>query len=115
MTAGGDEVADESLRDLVSRLADDAKAYAAAEAAVLRETAAARGRAARSGAIMVVLSIALVSAAATALVLGMLLTATVHVGPLMATVIVVGVTLLVGGLLGVIGWGKVKRAWRGEA
>lgn len=105
---------EDGLSTLVSRLVDDARAYASAEAAVLRETAAARGQAARNGVIMVVLSLALTSAAIIALIVGLLMTVSGHVGPLLATAIVVGVTLIVAGLLGWVGVRRVKAALKGD-
>lgn len=105
---------EDGLRDLVGRLADDARGYAKAEVAVVRETMAVRARDARGGMLLVIVGISLVVAASVALVLGMLLTVAQATGPLLATLIVVGVTLIVAALLGWFGWGKVKAAFKGE-
>lgn len=111
MPSGSDS---EGLGDVLARLVDDTKSYVEAEAAALREVAASRGRAARSGAIMVVVAIALVTAASAALVFGILLILTARIGPVLATVVTVVATLLAAIALGWIGWHIVKRAWRGE-
>lgn len=106
---------DEGLGDLVSRLVADARTYATAEAALLRETATSRARAARGGAVMLVAALLLVSAAVTALIVGVLMTLAEAVGPAWATAIVVVVTLVVAGLLGWLGARKLSNGLAGTS
>ncbi len=105
---------EDGLPDLVRRLADDARAYATAEAVVVREIVAVRARDARGGVVLMVAGLSLVVAASIALVLGILLTVSQAVGPLLATIIVVGATIVVAAALGWFGWGKVKLAFMGK-
>lgn len=106
--------AEGDLRELVGRVADDARAYAEAEVAVAREVVAVRARSARSGVMMLIAGLSLAIAASVALVLGILLTVSQAVGPLLATLIVVTATIAIGGGLAWVGWGRVKQAFKGK-
>jgi lysozyme family protein len=106
---------EEGLGDLMSRLVADARAYATAEAAFLQETATSRVKAARGGAIMLVAALLFVSAAVTALIVGLLMTAAEQVGPAWGTLIVVVVTLLIAGLLGWLGARKFSNGLAGKS
>ena len=91
---------EESLRDLVARLIDSAKAYLNAEVALIKTTASVRIAQAKPAAIFAVTAILLVQAALTVLVaaLGMLLARWLTpAGGLAAGAVL---ALLVAGLLG---------------
>lgn len=86
--------------EAIVQVVDDAKGYAAAQLSLYRAIALARWRRAQSGLIFGAVAAVLALAAIIALLVGLILALAPLVGPLGATAIVVGVTLLVGGLLG---------------
>ena len=75
---------EESIGDLVNRLADDARAYAKAEVEVLRQIARHRAGKARSGLILLAIGGVLLFSSLTALLLGLVLGLGVWIGPLLA-------------------------------
>jgi hypothetical protein len=84
----------------VVQVAEDAKAYAAAQVAVVKAEAAARVGPAKTGAIFGAVAAVLAIAAVGALLVGLILSLATLVGPLGATAIVVLVTLAIAGVLG---------------
>lgn len=100
---------DESIGALIGRLVEDAKAFGRAELAYYRTIAGERLTAARTGLILVVTALLLAVAASIALILGLLLILAACLGPIWATVIVVLGTLAIAGLLGWLGYGKIRR------
>lgn len=99
---------DESLTKVVGRLAAETRALAGAEVAVYKakfgETASAYKSAAMFFAVAGVLGLA----ALIALLVGAILTLATLVGPGWATVIVVGVVLVLAGILAMIGKSKLQ-------
>jgi hypothetical protein len=99
---------DESLTEVVGRLATETRALASAEVAVYKakfgETASAYKSAAMFFAVAGVLGLA----ALIALLVGAILTLATLVGPGWATVIVVGVVLVLAGILAMIGKSKLQ-------
>ena len=99
---------DESLTEVVGRLAAETRALASAEVAVYKakfgETASAYKSAAMFFAVAGVLGLA----ALIALLVGAILTLATLVGPGWATVIVVGVVLVLAGILAMIGKSKLQ-------
>ena len=100
MGVNGGPPDDDSLGGLVVQLADDARSYAKAEIAYYREILLARLRAAKVGAIFGIGALLLAHAAIIALVVGAVLILVPHVGPGLATLIVVIVSLVLAALLG---------------
>ncbi|WP_179641032.1 phage holin family protein [Sphingomonas guangdongensis] len=84
----------------VAQVAEDAKAYAAAQIAVVKAEANARLGPAKAGAIFGVVAAVLALAALIALLVGLILSLATLVGPLAATGIVVVATLVIAGVLG---------------
>ncbi|WP_200916136.1 phage holin family protein [Sphingomonas sp. Leaf20] len=99
---------DESLTEVVGRLAAETRALAGAEVAVYKakfgETASAYKSAAMFFAVAGVLGLA----ALIALLVGAILTLATLVGPGWATVTVVGVVLVLAGILAMIGKSKLQ-------
>jgi hypothetical protein len=105
---------DQGIGEIVSRLSENAKAYAKAEVDYAKTVASTRANAAKSGLIMVVVALLLAIAAFVALVVGLLISLETLVGPLAATGIVVVVTLALAGVLGMMGVKGIQRAIGGE-
>lgn len=97
--------------EAVAQVADDAKAYAAAQVALYRTIALARWRVAQSGLILGAIAAVLALAAIGALLVGLILGLSPSVGPWGATGIVIGVTLLVAALLGWLAGRKLGEAF----
>lgn len=91
---------EDSIGALIGQLVADARGYAMAELAIYRAKATAWLGEAKFVAIYAVVAIVLANAAIIALFVGLLLTLAPRVGPGWATVIVVGGTLALVGLLG---------------
>jgi predicted phage tail protein len=100
---------EESLGELFGRLIDDAKGFGRAELDYYRVLARERLRAAKTSLWMGAVAGALALAAAVALVVGSVLTLTPMVGPGWATLIVVGIALLLSGVMGWLAWQQIKR------
>ena len=105
---------DQGIGEIVARLSDNAKAYAKAEVDYAKTVASSRAAAAKSGVIMVAMALLLAIAAFVALVVGLLMSLETLVGPLAATGIVVVATLLLAGILGMIGLKGIQRAIGGQ-
>lgn len=84
---------------LVSRLVEDGKAFARAEVAVYRAQALKLVADYRAAAILCVVAIILAHAAIIALLVGVILSIAQALGPVWATVITVGGTFAIAGLL----------------
>lgn len=100
---------DETIGELLTRLADDAKAFGQAEVDYYRTLARERLRAGRTSLWMGGVALALGLASGVALVVGLVLTLTPLVGPGFATLIVVVVTLGLSALMGWLAWQQIKR------
>lgn len=88
------------IGELIGQLTEDAKDYARAEADYYKALAQVKMAELKGAAIAAALALALALAAAIGLVVGAILTLATLVGPGWATLIVVGISLLVAGLLG---------------
>uniref|UniRef100_UPI0035CC14B9 phage holin family protein n=1 Tax=uncultured Sphingomonas sp. TaxID=158754 RepID=UPI0035CC14B9 len=100
--------ADESIATLLSRVVADAEQVARSEIELQKAKVLTRIDEAKSAVGLLMASIATGSVALTALVVGALMVLTPAVGPLWATVIVVGVLAALAGLLGWLGMRQFK-------
>lgn len=91
---------DAGIGELIGQLTEDAKDYARAEVDYFKAVAQAKVAEVKGAAIAAVLALALALAAAIGLIVGAILTLATLVGPGWATLIVVGISLVVAGLLG---------------
>lgn len=91
---------DAGIGALIGQLTEDAKDYARAEVDYFKAVAQAKVVELKGAAIAAVLALALALAAAIGLIVGAILTLATLVGPGWATLIVVGVSLVVAALLG---------------
>jgi hypothetical protein len=105
--AGGQE--EESIGDLLGRLADDARQFGDAEVAYYRALAAEKLEDARSSLWMGAAAAGLMMAASVALVVGLVLTLAPLIGPGPATLLVVAVAGGTAWLLGRAAWRHIKR------
>lgn len=103
------ETEDETIGELLTRLAGDAKAYGNAELAYYKALVRERLRAGRASLWMGGVAIGLAQAAAVALVVGLVMTLTPLVGPGFATLIVVTVALGLAVLMGYLAWQQIKK------
>ncbi len=97
--------------EAIVQVADDAKAYAAAQVALYKAIASARLRVAKGGLALGAVAAVLGLAAIIALLVGLIFSLSTLVGPLGATAIVVGVTLIVTTILGVMAGRRLGRAF----
>ena len=97
------------IAQLFGQLVEDGKAYAQAEIGYVRALAGERLRAAKSGVIFVIAGLILLHGALIALFVGLVLSLATLVGPLWATMIVVGVATIIGGILAKIGLSRFQR------
>ncbi len=100
---------DEGLGTVVHRVVEDAKAYAAAEATLWKTVASTRGSQAGIAAGLAVGAVVIALSAVTALLVGAILSLRPVMGPGWATLLVVGVALLVAGLLAKMALTSFKR------
>lgn len=91
---------DAGIGELIGQLTEDAKDYARAEVDYFKAVAQAKVAEVKGAAIAAVLALALALAAAIGLIVGAILTLATLVGPGWATLIVVGVSLVIAALLG---------------
>lgn len=98
---------DEGLSTLVHRAVEDVRELAQAEVALVKAKAGERISAYTSAAIYFGAAGVLALSAVTALLVGLIITVATLVGPGWATAIVVVATLLVAGVLALIGKGKL--------
>lgn len=94
------------ISELAGRTIADLKTYARAEIALVKGQVAARAAGAKGAAIFLVAALLLAIGAVGALLVGLIMTLATLVGPGWATLIVVGLTLVVAGLLA---WLGIKR------
>lgn len=99
---------EETIPELLTRLADDARDYGRAEIEHYRALAEQKLDDARASLWMGALAAGLLIGAATALVVGLVLTLAPLVGPGGATLIVVSVTGGIAWLLGRMAWRHIK-------
>lgn len=113
--APDDESEDEPipLKTLLGALAVDAKAFARAEANYLKASAGARAQYAVPGVVLLVTALALVTGVVVALPVGLLLILAPIIGAGWAIAAVVAAFLLVSGILGLIGFKRIKSAMKG--
>ena len=90
---------DESIGELVSRLAEDGRAYARAELDLVKQIARHRAGRAKSGAILLGIGIVLLLCSLTALVLALVLGLATLIGPFGAGMGVFLVLAIAGGVL----------------
>ena len=103
------ETEEETVGELLTRLADDAKAFGQAELDYYKTLVRERLRAGRTSLWMGGVALSLGLAAGVALVVGLVLTLAPLVGPGFATLIVVAVTLGLSALMGWLSWQQIKR------
>ena len=103
------ETGDETIGELLTRLANDAKAYGNAELSYYKALVRERLRAGRTSLWMGGVALALGQAAGVALVVGLVMTLAPLVGPGFATLIVVAVTLGLATLMGYLAWQQIKK------
>ena len=103
------ETEEETVGELLTRLADDARAYGQAELDYYKTLVRERLRAGRTSLWMGGVALSLGLAAGVALVVGLVLTLAPLVGPGFATLIVVAVTLGLSALMGWLAWQQIKR------
>jgi hypothetical protein len=103
------------IGELLHRLVEDGRGYARAEIGYYRTLARIRFAAARLGLALAAVALLLVLGAFIALVVGILLTLSPIVGPGFATLITFFGMLLIAGLLGWLGFGRVKAAMSSDA
>src|SRR3954467_4183712 len=99
--------AESSIGELFGRLAEDAKAFARAEAGLYRAIAVRRAGLARNGAIALVVALLLVNAALVALLVGLAMQLAAWVGPALGGLIVFLVSAVIGFALVRYGAGKL--------
>jgi hypothetical protein len=106
---------DESIGELLGRLAEDGRAYVKAEVGVYRTIAARRMKRARNGLIALAIGIVLMICSGTALLLGLVLWLSPLLGPLLAGLTVAAALILTGFLLVRGGIGGLKALGGDEA
>lgn len=106
-----EDAAERSLVDDVQQLIDDGRTLIEAELAYQKSRAAVAGQAAKSVARWALLALSLVFFALMALVLGLMLILSPLIGPVGATLAVVGTLLVLAGLAGL----RAMRRWQRAA
>lgn len=99
-----------SIADLVSRVVDDAKEAARAEIDLVKVQATDKVAGYRTPAILFAVAGLLGMAAVPAMLVGLILTLATRIGAGWATLLVIGATILLAGLLGWLGMQRVRRA-----
>ena len=113
--ADSGEPRDESIGDLLGRLAEDGRAFVKAEIGVYKAIAARRAARARNGLIALAVGAVLMIASITALLLGLVLWLTTLIGPLLAGLAVAAVLILTGLVLVRVGVSGLKALGGDEA
>lgn len=98
---------DAGISTLVHRAVEDARELARAEVALVKARAGERATAYKNAAIFFGAAGVLALAALVALLVGLILALATLVGPGWATLVVVGVTLLIAAVLAVVGKGRL--------
>ena len=101
--ADAGEPNEESIGELLGRLADDGRAYVRAQIDVYKAIAARRAARARTGLIALAVGAVLLIASITALLFGLVLWLATLIGPLLAGIAVAGALILAGYILVRIG------------
>ena len=99
--------ADQNVSGLVSRLVGEARGLAGAEVTLLKARIGERVAAYKNAVVFFAIAAVLGLAGLIALLVGLILTVATLVGPGFATAIVVGVTLVVAGVLAIVGKGRL--------
>ena len=97
-----------SIGDLFGRLADDGRAFVRAEAEVYKAVAARRAGKARNGAIAIAIALMLAEAAIVVLLVMSAFALALHIGPLLAGLIVAAIASLIAFLLVRYGADRMK-------
>jgi hypothetical protein len=113
--ADSGEPREESIGDLLGRLAEDGRAFVKAEIGVYKAIAARRAARARNGLIAMAVGAVLMIASITALLLGLVLWLATLIGPLLAGVAVAALLILTGLVLVRIGIAGLKALGGDEA
>jgi hypothetical protein len=113
--ADAGEPKDESIGELLGRLAQDGRDFVRAEVGVYRAIAARRMARARNGLIALAVGAVLMICSVTALLLGLVLWLATLIGPLLAGLAVAALLILVGLLLVRIGINGLKALGGDEA
>lgn len=103
------DLQEESIGELLGRLADDGKSFARAEVGYYRTLTTRKLGEAKTGLIFGVAALVLALSAITALLVGLILSLATLIGPGLATLAVVLGTLLVAGLLGWLAYKQMLR------
>lgn len=106
---------DESIGELLGRLAEDGRTFVKAEVGVYRMIVARRMKRARNGLIALAIGIVLMICSVTAMLLGLVLWLATLIGPLWAGLAVAAALLLTGFLLVRVGIGGLKALGGDEA
>lgn len=106
---------DAGIGELIGQLTEDAKDYARAEVDYVKAVAQAKVAEVKGAAIAAVLALALALAAAIGLIVGAILTLATLVGPGWATLIVVGISLVIAALLGWAAARGIRKALGAQA
>jgi len=101
--ADAGEEREESIGELLGRLAEDGRAFVSAEIGVYRAIAARRAARARNGLITLAIGVVLLIASITALLLGLVLWLSTLIGPLLAGLAVAAFLILTGLILVKVG------------
>jgi hypothetical protein len=113
--ADSGEPREESIGDLLGRLAEDGRAFVKAEIGVYKAIAARRAARARNGLIAMAVGAVLMIASITALLLGLVLWLATLIGPLLAGVAVAALLVLTGLVLVRVGIAGLKALGGDEA
>ena len=101
-----------STAEILQRLAAQTREYAATELERQRLRARVLGLAGRDAAILAIVALFLLAGALVALLVGCIITLAPLIGPLLATLLVVGVTLVLAGILLIVALARVRSAMR---
>lgn len=107
MLSGGTDLDQASVGTLVQQLAADAREFATAEVEVAKAKALEKVGRYKNAGIFFAAAAVLAMSALTALLVGLILTVATLVGPGWATLIVIGATLAIAGVLAMIGKGRL--------
>jgi len=113
--ADSGEPKDESIGELLGRLAEDGRTFVKAQVGVYRAIAARRMARARNGLIALAIGAVLLICSVTALLLGLVLWLATLIGPLLAGLAVAALFILVGFMLVRAGVGGLKALGGDEA
>lgn len=101
---------DSSIADLFTRLVDDTDDFVRAEVRLFRAQAMRRVALSRGALILTVAGLLIVQAVTVALLVGLILALAPVIGPLLATIAILGIALIIAGLLLRSGWKRLQIA-----